>query len=58
MLMSSVLPAVLFLAWFRQDKTVIIIILQVQFLGTQLAKNASRGVQNQFYYKSDITDNK
>ena len=32
-----------------QDKTFIIIILQVQFLGTQLAKkkkNASRGVPN------------
>ena len=30
----------------RQEKTFIIIILPVQFLGTQLAKNGSRGVPN------------
>ena len=40
----------------RQDNTFVIIILPVQFLGTKLAENASRGVPNYSHYKTDITD--
>ena len=61
-LISSVLPAVLFLTWFRQDKTRQDIyyhnIASTISWHTVSKKNASRGVRNQFYYKSDITDNK